>query len=97
MNIPAKQICDHIDTQVIKLRKAVADGDRTSIREASAVIEAYCQLLKGSGSPVVTQNPNIEVVPEKEYSAPQQPMTFSRPLTTQSENGEGEKGNLLDF
>ncbi|MFC0471653.1 DUF5327 family protein [Halalkalibacter kiskunsagensis] len=95
MNIPAKQICDHIDTQVSKLRKAVADGDRVSMRETTAVIEAYCQLLKGTAAQ--TQNQIAEAAPVKEYQAPEQPMTLQRPLVTHSENEVGEKHNLLDF
>jgi hypothetical protein len=95
MNIPAKQICDHIDTQVSKLHKAVAEGDRAAIREVSAVIEAYCQLLKGPAQE--GQPPISEPVPAKAYQAPQQPMTYSQPLVAQSENDGGEKRNLLDF
>ncbi|MCL7747573.1 DUF5327 family protein [Halalkalibacter alkaliphilus] len=95
MNIPANQICDHIESQVTKLRQAISNGDQATVRETSAVIEAYCNLLKGS-APATKQVP-MPTPPQQDYVLPTQPSSFAKPLVQSGGEIEEKDRNILDF
>ncbi|MDT8861899.1 YwdI family protein [Alkalihalobacillus sp. MEB130] len=98
MNIPANQICDHIEGQTSKLRRAISEGDQAAVREATAVIEAYCQLLKGTApTPIQKQAPQQPVI-QQNYATPQpQAATYAKPLVHNGGEIEEKDRNILDF
>ncbi|KHF38789.1 DUF5327 family protein [Halalkalibacter okhensis] len=97
MNIPANQICDHIESQVTKLRQAISNGDQATVRETSAVIEAYCNLLKGS-TPAAKEMP-MQMTPQQSFGnqATPQPISVAKPLVQSGGEMDEKDRNILDF
>ncbi|GAE26834.1 hypothetical protein JCM9140_2938 [Halalkalibacter wakoensis JCM 9140] len=97
MNIPAKQICDQIDSQTEKLRKAIASGDATAVRECAAVIEAYSQLLKGTGTGQVKAQPVPQPQPMQHHYTQEPQQTLAKPLIQSGGEISEKDRNILDF
>lgn len=89
MDIPAKQIVEQLEEQLEYLKRAIDDNQSGLVKEKAAVIEAYCQLLKGTNAGRVEQK---EVITQQ-----------VRPIAqVQSYQGQEEavvppKSSLLDF
>ncbi|ARK32818.1 DUF5327 family protein [Halalkalibacter krulwichiae] len=95
MDIPAQKICEQLDVQLAKLKDAVSNQDKQTISESVAVIEAYCQLLKGSQSTAITQQQQASR--QQTYSQPQQ-LPYSEPQQPVTNVEQEVKGrNLLEF
>lgn len=88
MNVPAKQIAEQMQKQAQRLNEAIAQSNQQSVRECVAVIEAYCQLLKG-------ESQHVKNVQHTVHSLP----TSSSPIspTVPLDEEKNESGNLLDF
>ncbi|WP_059104199.1 DUF5327 family protein [Shouchella shacheensis] len=94
MNIDANDVIVQMEQQLALLRKAVEKDEPFERREAAAVIESYCQLLKGkTGSCTAVQPPSAEQAASP--GQPLQPPVAKPPYV--KEGSEGEKRNLLDF
>lgn len=98
MHIDAEDVLVHMERQMGRIAKAVKDNDGYKLKEAAAVLESYCQLLKGhhletrppqeKRKPISYPLPVQKQVPEtKELGSP----------LAQPEGEQEEKRNLLDF
>ncbi|WP_088104485.1 YwdI family protein [Halalkalibacter urbisdiaboli] len=95
MNIPAKQIIEQMQNQMQKLHTSVTNQDEQAVREAAAVIEAYCQLLKGD-SVQKTQATKQSRAPQPYPATAQSTSTPVTPSVPLDEKATGSR-NLLDF
>ncbi|MCM3547988.1 Uncharacterised protein [Niallia circulans] len=98
MHIHAEDVLLQMERQMGRIAKAVKDNDGDELKEAAAVLESYCQLLKGhhlesrlqqeKTKPISYPLPVQKRVPEtKELGSP----------LAETEGEQEEKRNLLDF
>jgi hypothetical protein len=102
MLIQAEDVIAQMECQVNRLRQAVESGDEIALKEAAAVIEGYCQLLKSGREETVPVNKNEteHLIQKPAFSVPEQHMTEREKKIPQEQSLEqktAEKRNLLDF
>ncbi|WP_054706469.1 DUF5327 family protein [Bacillus sp. JCM 19041] len=102
MLIQVEDVIAQMERQVKRLRQSVESGDEVALKEAAAMIEGYCQLLKSGReeeAPVV-KNGTENLIQKPAFSVPEQHMTERQQKIPQEQplqQKTAEKRNLLDF